>query len=128
MSYGRMLKEEKRLTEEIQELLEKAEAIDEQEDNRYGPDRRGDELPEELARRESRLQRIQEAKKALEAKAKVAAQQAQEQREQEDSKDNNRPKRGRKRKAISGMVQNRVTLFRTRRITIFSVTSALIDC
>jgi transposase len=108
MSYGRMLKEEKRLTEEIKQLLEKAEAIDEQEDNRYGPDRRGDELPEELARRESRLKRIQEAKKALAAKARVAAQQAQEQREQEDSKDNNRPKRGSpqdtlrwKRKAIS---------------------------
>jgi transposase len=101
MSYGRMLKEEKRLTEEIQELLEKAEAIDQQEDNRYGPDRRGDELPEELARRESRLKRIRDAKKALEAKARVAAQQAQQQREQEDSKDNNRPKRGGKRKAIS---------------------------
>ena len=101
MSYGRMLKEEKRLTEEIQELLEKAEAIDEQEDNRYGPDRRGDELPEELARRESRLKRIQEAKKALEAKAKVAAQQAQKQREEEDFKDNDKSKRGRKRKAIS---------------------------
>jgi len=55
MSYGRMLKEESRLKEEIKQLLEKAEAIDQQQDNEYGPDRRGDELPEELARRESRL-------------------------------------------------------------------------
>jgi transposase len=101
MSYGRMLKEEKHLTEEIKQLLEKAEATDEQEDDKYGPDRRGDELPEELSRRENRLKRIQEAKKALEVKAKAAAQEAQKQREEEDFKDNDKPKRGRKRKAIS---------------------------
>jgi len=101
MSYSRMLKEEKRLKEEIKQLLEKAESIDEQEDDKYGPDRRGDELPEELARHESRLKRIQEAKKALEAKAKAAAQDVQEQREQEDSKNDDKPKRGRKRKAVS---------------------------
>jgi transposase len=101
MSYGRMLKEEKRLKGEIRELLEKAETIDEQEDNKYGVDRRGDELPEELARRESRLKRIQEAKKTLEAKARAAAEQARKQREQENSTDDDKPKRGRKRKAIS---------------------------
>ncbi len=101
MSYGRMIKDEKRLTEEIKRLLEKSEAIDKQEDDEYGPDRRGDELPEELAHRKSRLKRIQEAKSALEAKAKASAQQAQEQREQEDSTDDNKPKRGRKRKAVS---------------------------
>ena len=101
MSYSRMLKEEKRLKQEIQQLLEKAEAIDEQEDNKYGPDRRGDELPDELARRESRLKRIQEAKKALEAKAKVVAEQTRKQREQEDSKNDDKAKRGRKRKVVS---------------------------
>jgi len=101
MSYGRMLKEEKRLKEEIKQLLEKAESIDEQEDDKYGPDRRGDELPEELARRGSRLKRIQKAKKALEAKAKAAAQDVQEQREKENSTNDDKPKRGRKRKAVS---------------------------
>ncbi len=101
MSYGRMLKEEASLKEEIKQLLEKSEAIDRQEDDKYGPDRRGDELPQELARRESRLKRIQEAKKVLEAKAKAAAQEAQKQREQEDSKSDNKPQRGRKRKAVS---------------------------
>jgi transposase len=80
MSYGRILKEEASLKEEIKQLLEKSEAIDQQEDDRYGPDRRGDELPEELAHRESRLKRIQEAKKVLEAKAKAAAQEAQKQK------------------------------------------------
>jgi transposase len=101
MSYGRMLKEEKRLTEEIKQLLEKAQAVDQQEDDKYGPDRRGDELPEELARRGSRLKRIQKAKEALEAKARAAAQQARKQREQEDSENDDKPKRGRKRKAVS---------------------------
>jgi transposase len=101
MSYGRILKEEQRLTEEIKQLLAKAEAIDQQEDNEYGPNRRGDELPEELARRESRLKRIQEAKRTLESKAKAAAREAQKHLEQEDSDDADKPKRGRKRKAIS---------------------------
>jgi transposase len=101
MSYGRMLKKEASLKEEIKQLLEKSEAIDRQEDDKYGSDRRGDELPEELAHRESRLKRIQEAKRVLEAKAKAAAQEAQKQREQEDSKSGNKPQRGRKRKAVS---------------------------
>jgi transposase len=100
MSYGRILKEERRLTEEIQQLLEKAESIDRQEDHKYGPDHRGDELPEELARRESRLKRIQEAKRALEAKAKAAAQEAQKQRKPEDSRHDGKAKGGRKRKSM----------------------------
>ena len=101
MSYGRILKEEKRLAEEIKQLLEKAQATDRQEDDKYGTDRRGDELPEELARRESRLKRIREAKKALEAKAKAAAQQIERQRKQEDLANEDKPKRGRKCKAVS---------------------------
>jgi hypothetical protein len=101
MSYGRILKEEKRLAEEIKQLLEKAQAIDRQEDDKYGTDRRGDELPEELARRESRLKRIREAKKALEAKAKAQVEQVERQRKQEDLANEDKPKRGRKCKAVS---------------------------
>jgi hypothetical protein len=101
MSYGRILKEEKRLAQEITELLEKAEAVDRQEDTENGRDRRGDELPEELARRQSRLQRIQEAKKVLEAKARAAAEQVRQQHEQKDAAKEEKPQRGRKRKAVS---------------------------
>ncbi|MFB0525672.1 MAG: IS1182 family transposase [Phycisphaerae bacterium] len=101
MSYGRMKQEEKRLKEEIDQLLSKAESVDQQEDQQYGSDCRGDELPEELARRQSRLKRIQEAKKALEAEAKAAAEQAQKQREEEDSKNDDEPKRGRKPRPFS---------------------------
>ena len=84
----------------------KAESADRQEDDKYGPSRRGDELPEELAHRQSRLKRIQEAKRALEAKAKVAAQQARQQRKLQDSTNDDNPKRGRKRKAISEVPAN----------------------
>jgi transposase len=73
MSYDRMLKEEGRLKEEIQALLAQAEQSDQAEDKTYGRDRRGEELPEELARRQDRLHRIREAKAALEAEAREQA-------------------------------------------------------
>ena len=73
MSYGRMEETEKRLREEVQELLKQAEIADEEEDKRYGRDRRGDELPEELQHRETRIARIQEAKKVLEERGRAKA-------------------------------------------------------
>jgi len=73
MSYGRMEETEKLLRKEVQKLLKQAEAADEEEDKRYGRERRGDELPEELQRRETRIARIQEAKKALEERARAKA-------------------------------------------------------
>ena len=73
MSYGRMKETEKRLREEVRKLLNQAEAADKEEDSRYGRDRRGDELPEELQRRETRIARIREAKRALEERAREQA-------------------------------------------------------
>jgi transposase len=73
MSYGRMKETEKRLREEVRQLLKQAEAADKEEDSRYGRDRRGDELPEELQRRETRIARIREAKQALEERAREQA-------------------------------------------------------
>ncbi len=75
MSYKRMKEEEARLEAEIAELLKRAQAVDEEEDKRYGKNRTGDELPEELAFRESRLRKIREAREALEAEAKRQAEQ-----------------------------------------------------
>ena len=66
MSYDRMKQEEKKLESEIAELLKQAERTDRKEDQEYGSENRGDELPEELQRRESRLKKIREAKKRLE--------------------------------------------------------------
>jgi transposase len=73
MSYGRMREKEKHLRDEVKQLLAQAEAVDAAEDAAYGAEQRGDELPEELQRRESRLKRIREAKRALEARAKEEA-------------------------------------------------------
>lgn len=73
MSYGRMQEEEARLTKEIAKLMRESEITDCSEDRCYGVDKRGDELPAELAHRESRLTKIREAKAALEAEAKAAA-------------------------------------------------------
>jgi transposase len=70
MSHDRMLEKEKQLKAEVQQLLEQAETTDAEEDARHGKDRRGDELPAELARRETRLQKIREAKRALAARAR----------------------------------------------------------
>jgi transposase len=73
MSYGRMTETEQRLREEVEELLRRAQEVDAAEDLQYGKGKRGDELPEELARRESRLKKIQQAKAALEAEAREEA-------------------------------------------------------
>jgi transposase len=73
MSYKRMTETEARLKLEIDALLAEAEKVDAEEDVLHGKDRHGDELPEELQRRESRLQKIREAKESLEQAAKERA-------------------------------------------------------
>jgi len=73
MSYARMKADERTLKEEVRKMLAQAKAADDQEDARYGKDKSGDELPEELGRRETRLQRIREAKRALEKRAREEA-------------------------------------------------------
>ena len=76
MSYRRMKEKEAQLESEVAELLRRAQEVDEEEDRRYGRDKRGDELPEELSFREGRLKKIREAKAALEAEAQAEAEQA----------------------------------------------------
>ena len=73
MSYRRMKEKEAQLKFEVAELLRRASEVDDEEDRRYGKDQRGDELPEELAFRESWLRKIREAKAALEAEAAAEA-------------------------------------------------------
>ena len=73
MSYDRLPQKRRQLRAEVEQLLAQAEATDAAEDAEHGADRRGDELPVELQRRESRLARIRDAKRALEARAKDAA-------------------------------------------------------
>jgi transposase len=76
MSYGYMKKEVERLRSEVVALLKQAEQTDAEQDAALGS-RRGDELPEELKRRQQRLQAIEAAMRRLEHEAKA---QAEEQR------------------------------------------------
>ena len=102
MSYKRMNETEARLKQEIDGLLAGAEKIDAEEDAQLGKDRQGDELPDELQRRESRLKKIQEAKAALEKAAREQAEQERSETEQklaereEEEQRTGRKKRGRK--------------------------------
>ena len=73
MSYERMSEAEKKRQAEVEGLLQRAEAVDAAEDEKYGKDQAGDELPGELGRRESRLAKIRAAKAELEAEAKQKA-------------------------------------------------------
>ena len=83
MSYKRMKEEEQNLRAEVRELLKQAKAADDEEDDRYGTDKSGDELPEELSRRETRLKKIREAQRALEQRAREEAEQANKSNESE---------------------------------------------
>jgi transposase len=84
MSYKRMKEEERNLRVEVQRLLKQAKAADDEEDAWYGKDKNGNELPEELSRRETRLQRIKEAKRALEQRAREEAKKSEESKDSEE--------------------------------------------
>lgn len=77
MSYDRMLVEEQKLRTEIRKLTQAARDQDRIDDDTFGPDCRGDEMPEALGRRKTRLATIQAAKKRLEERkaAEAAAKQ-----------------------------------------------------
>jgi hypothetical protein len=79
-SHERMLKAEAQLEKEIQELLRQAEILDAQEDGKDGKGNRGSDLPDELKRREDRLEKLRQARLELEAEtAAVAARKRQQQ-------------------------------------------------
>ncbi|MFI5091574.1 MAG: IS1182 family transposase [Terriglobales bacterium] len=91
MSYDRMKKDEARLAAEVKEFLRQAEEADAREDAEYGPDKRGDELPAELAFREGRLKKIREAKEALEFEAREEAEAKKQQAEAGRDRDSKSP-------------------------------------
>jgi transposase len=73
MSYKRMVEREGQLEAEVARMLKEAERVDAAEDERFGPDGRDDDPPDELNRRVDRLNTIREAKAALEEEAREAA-------------------------------------------------------
>lgn len=86
------------IEEEIQAILHKAAEVGEQEDEEYGPENRGDELPEELRDKQDRLDRLREAKEQLDwQEQQLKDEQAEKiaKREQEEA-ETGQKKRGRK--------------------------------
>jgi transposase len=94
MSYGYLTKEKERLKGEIQALLKKAQGTDDQEDAVLGS-RRGDELPQELQRREKRLSSIEAAMRRLEEQARAQTQAQRQRRAEEEAE---RQRQGKKRR------------------------------
>ena len=81
MSYDRMKSKEEELCHKVQQLMEAAEQADQAEDQQYGKGRRGNQLPKDLERAESRRARIRQLREKLEAQAQ-AQKQAREQADQ----------------------------------------------
>lgn len=73
MRFGRMERLEQHLVEDFKRYLEESQQVDDKEDAEFGAGNRGDELPPELANRESRLKKLCDAKAALECEAKGGA-------------------------------------------------------
>ena len=71
-SYERFTAEEQALMERIQQMLERSERVDQDEDEKFGEGKREFDLPEELARKQTRLGRIRELKAEMEVDAKKA--------------------------------------------------------
>lgn len=83
MSHERMLETEARLAQEVEQLLQHAEATDAAEDAQHGVGRDAEDLPAELQRREDRLAKLRQARAALEQEAAEAR--AEELRRQADA-------------------------------------------
>jgi transposase len=86
MSYGRMVKEEERLRDEIARYFEEVETTDQAEDERYGA-KRGDELPDHLKTEAQRLEAIREAMARLEEEARQKANAEQEKRREKANRE-----------------------------------------
>ena len=86
LRYGSLDAAEQALQAEVLRLLSEAQRLDDEEDGIYGAGRRGDELPAELRRRETRLAKIRELKAQMEKEAQAAAAQEQKQKELAETK------------------------------------------
>jgi transposase len=94
------------IAKEVRRILQEAERVDAEEDQRYGKDRRGDELPEALRTAEGRLARLREARRRLQqAQRQAKEQQAQKlEARQREEEAGGQKKRGRKPKSPEEVV------------------------
>ena len=95
MSYQRMQSAEKELAAQVEAWLQEAQAVDDKEDETYGAEKRGDELPDWVRNKKQRLAKIQQAKEALEEEAR--------RQDPPPPLDSDKPRRGRPRKHPAGV-------------------------
>lgn len=108
MSYARMKKEQERLRKEVERIMDEIEANDRAEDEKYG-DRRGDELPPELATREKRREAIKKAMAELEAEAKAKHEKEEAEREAKSKRTGRKYKPGDKKPKPKDKAQRNFT-------------------
>jgi transposase len=109
MTYERMKKSEKELEAVVREWFAKADAIDDAEDREFGPERRGDELPDWVTDKAKRLEKLRAAKAELEAEAKATL--AAGGKPRDDDPDPNKPRRrDRKKPKLNGEPNDKAQL------------------
>lgn len=95
------------IEEEVRKMLAEARERDEEEDRLFGKDSRGDEIPEELKDRRSRLVRLKECQERLarekEEKIQVHVERIEERKAEEEAVGHK--KRGRKPKEVARVLQ-----------------------
>jgi len=86
------------IEKEVAKRLAEAEATDKKEDKQYGLDKRGDELPDDLQNRKSRLERLKACKQRLEKQEEEARQKQRKKIEKRQAEEEaiGKKKRGRK--------------------------------
>jgi transposase len=88
----------KHLEQEIDKMLSEAAAKDAEEDKAFGIDKRGDEMPEDLRNRESRINRLKACKERLEQEKAEAEKQQQDKIDNRKAKEESSGKKPRGRK------------------------------
>jgi len=98
---------EEHIEVEVRKMLAEAREKDEEEDRLFGKDSRGDEIPEELKDRRSRLARLKECRERLaqEKEEKVQCQAERIEKRQAEEEAIGRKKRGRKPKEVVNVMQ-----------------------
>ena len=89
------------LEQEIEKMLSEASAKDAQEDKAFGAGKRGDEMPEDLRDRNSRINRLKACKKRLDQERAQAVQAQQDKIEEREAKEEGAGKKLRGRKPKS---------------------------
>jgi len=95
------------IEEEVRKMLAEAREKDEEEDRLFGKDSRGDEIPEELKDRRSRLARLKECQERLtrEKEEKVQVQVERIEKREVEEEVTGHKKRGRKPKEVAGVLE-----------------------